>query len=143
MSQTQEAIPIVVVLGPTASGKTALAVQLAREFSGEIISQDSRQVFRGMDIGTAKPTPAERGLAPHHGLDLVAPDETWTLAEHQRMTYETVERVHRAGRLPLLVGGTGQYLRAVLEGWTVPPVAPDAAFRYQLADEAKRYGVPT
>ena len=141
MTQTEARIPVVVVLGPTASGKTALAVHLAREFGGEIINQDSRQVFRGMDIGTAKPTAEERRLAPHHGLDLVSPGETWTLAEQQRLTYETVRKLQRAGRLPLLVGGTGQYLRAVLEGWTVPEVPPDAAFREELANEATLDGV--
>lgn len=135
-------IPVLVILGPTASGKTDLAVRLGAALGAEVVSQDSRQVYRGMDIGTAKPTPAERALVPHHGLDLVGPDQTWTLAQQQRMTYDSVERLHGAGRLPMLVGGTGQYLRAILEGWTVPEVPPDPDLRMSLTEESGRIGVP-
>ena len=142
MQEPEAHIPVLVVLGPTASGKTALAVELAQAFGGEIVSQDSRQVYRGMEIGTAKPTRRERERAPHHGLDLVDPDETWTLAQQQRLTYETVRHLHERGRLPMLVGGTGQYLRAVLEGWTVPEAPPDHGLRRALTEEAEAVGAP-
>ncbi|MDP9379354.1 MAG: tRNA (adenosine(37)-N6)-dimethylallyltransferase MiaA [Chloroflexota bacterium] len=141
--QSGEDTKVLVVLGPTASGKTPLAIHLARGYGGEIISQDSRQVYREMDIGTAKPTLGERALAPHHGLDVVSPDETWTLAQQQRLTYEMVAQLRRSGRLPMLVGGTGQYLRAILEGWTVPEVPPDLELRDALAREAELVGTPT
>lgn len=116
-------------------------MRLARRFGGEIVNQDSRQVYRCMDIGTAKPTLAERELAPHHGLDLVAPDETWTLAHQQRLTYDTVRSLAERSRLPILVGGTGQYLRAALEGWTIPEVPPDQRIRERLRLEAETAGV--
>jgi len=129
-----------VVLGPTATGKSALAVELALRFDGEIVNLDSRQVYRHMQIGTAKPTPADRAAVVHHGLDLVDPDETWTLAQHQELAYEEVAAIHAAGRLPIVVAGTGLYLRAVLEGWTPPAVAPHPALRSRLYAEAERDG---
>ena len=129
---------LVAVLGPTGVGKTDLAVRLAGDLDGEIISADSRQLYRYMDIGTAKATPEQRGRVTHHLIDVVAPDRTLTLAEYQEMAYRAAAHIVSRGRLPLLVGGTGLYVRAVTEGWTVPRAAPDPMRRAQLyavADE--------
>lgn len=132
--------PLVVVLGPTASGKTALGIALAQRFGGEIVSADSRQIYQGMDIGTAKPSPADRAAVPHHLLDLVAPDQSFTLAEYQRAAYATIDDIHARGGLPLLVGGTGQYISAVIEGWSIPEVAPDPKLRAELEAFAEQHG---
>ena len=126
---------LLVICGPTSSGKTALAIELARVFDGEIVNADSRQIYQGMDIGTAKPTPAERALAPHHMLDLVRPDESFSLGVYAKQARRTVEAIQARGRLPLLVGGTGLYVRAVSEGFDVPEVPPNLAFRAQLEEE--------
>ncbi len=131
---------MLVLLGPTASGKTEYALELAERFNGEVISQDSRQVYRYMDVGTAKPTYVQRARVPHHGLDLVSPDQTWTLAQQQALTYDAVASVSARGSLPMLVGGTGQYLRAVIEGWTIPVVPPDAELRARLKRDAGTAG---
>ncbi len=125
--------PLVAIVGPTASGKTALALELAVACGGEIISADSRQVYRGMDIGTAKATPEQRRRVPHHAIDLVDPAEPFSLAEYQALVMPLIDEIAARGRLPLLVGGTGQYLAAVLLGWEIPRVAPDHARREQLA----------
>lgn len=130
--------PLIVIVGPTAVGKTATAVRLAVEFDGEIISADSRQVYRGMDIGTAKPTPEERARVPHHLIDVVDPDEEFHLARFQTLAYAAIDDILRRGKVPFLVGGTGQYVRAVVEGWQVPPVPPDEALRQRLYTEAKQ-----
>jgi tRNA dimethylallyltransferase len=132
--------PLVVILGPTASGKTGLAIQAARALNGEIVNADSRQIYRHMDIGTAKPAPAERAVVPHHLLDLVAPDETFTVAQYQRAAYHAIDAIHARGRLPLLVGGTGQYITAVVEGWNVPEVPPNPDRRTELEDFAAEHG---
>ena len=126
------ASPLLVLVGPTAVGKTALSLELARRFDGEIISADSRLFYRGMDIGTAKPSAAERAAVPHHLIDLAAPDETLSLGEYQRLAYRTIDDVLARGRLPILVGGTGQYVWAVVEGWGIPEVAPQPALRAAL-----------
>lgn len=130
--------PLVAILGPTASGKSRLALRLAQEFDGEIVNADSRQVYRGMDIGTAKPTAAERGLVPHHLIDIINPDEEFSLSLYQRLAYEAIDGIQRRGRLPLLTGGSGQYLWAVLEGWQIPAAAPDEDYRRQLEERARR-----
>lgn len=119
-------------MGATATGKTAAALALARRFGGEIVSADSRQIYRGMSIGTAKPTAAERAVAPHHLLDLRAPDESFSLAEYLALARSIIGEVIARGRLPLLVGGTAQYVYGVIEGWQVPPVAPQPALRARL-----------
>jgi tRNA dimethylallyltransferase len=134
------AVPLIVIVGPTASGKTALSLNLARTCGGEIISADSRQIYRGMDIGTAKATPEERAAVPHHLLDVVNPDEVLTLAGYQRLAYAAIEDIHARGRLPFLVGGTGQYIAAVLEGWSIPEVAPDGVLRAGLEAQAAAEG---
>jgi len=132
--------PLVVVVGPTAAGKTALSVQLAVALDGEIVSADSRQIYRRMEIGTAKATPAERALVPHHLLDVVDPDQVLTLAEYQQMAYAAIADIHARGRLPFLVGGTGQYVRAVIEGWSIPTVAPRPELRGELEAQAAAEG---
>jgi tRNA dimethylallyltransferase len=135
-----EAEPLVAIVGPTAVGKTALAVCLAGEFAVEVVSADSRQVYRCMDIGTAKPTAQERLRVRHHLVDVVDPAESFTLAQYQQMAYEAINDIHARRRLPLLVGGTGLYVKAVLEGLSIPHVEPDAQLREALLTEAANQG---
>ncbi len=134
--------PLIAVVGPTGVGKTALAVRLAHAFDGEIVSADSRQFYRGMDIGTAKPTAAEQGAARHHLIDIADPDETISLPQFQTLARAAIDDIHARGRLPLVVGGTGQYLWALLEGWDVPAVPPDLALRDRLYARAEAEGGP-
>ena len=103
-------LPLVMIVGPTAVGKTGLSIQLAQALAGEIVSADSRLFYRGMDIGTAKPTAAERARVPHHLIDVANPDETWSLATFQERAFQAIAEIHSRRRLPFLVGGTGQYL---------------------------------
>lgn len=124
--------PLLVVVGPTAVGKTTLSLRLAQRFDGEVISADSRLFYRGMDIGTAKPTASERAAVPHHLIDIRNPDETVSLGEYQALAYATIDQIHARQRLPLLVGGTGQYVMAIVEGWGIPRVPPHAALRRAL-----------
>jgi tRNA dimethylallyltransferase len=132
--------PLLVLVGPTAVGKTALSLQIAQNFNGEIISADSRQIYRGLDIGAAKATPEEQALVPHHLIDVVNPDQVLTLAEFQERAYAAIEAIHQRRRLPLLVGGTGQWVQAVVEGWGVPRVPPDPGLRAALEAEAEAIG---
>ncbi|NOY97681.1 MAG: tRNA (adenosine(37)-N6)-dimethylallyltransferase MiaA [Chloroflexi bacterium] len=124
--------PLIVLIGPTAVGKTELSLQLAEQLGGEIVSADSRLFYRGMDIGTAKPTPGERARIPHHLIDVADPDQTWSLAVFQIAARAAIAEIHARGNLPFLVGGTGQYVRAVTEGWTPPAQAPDPGLRTVL-----------
>lgn len=128
---------MIVIVGPTAVGKSALAIRLAEELNGEIVSADSRQIYRGMDIGTDKPSPEESRLVPHHLIDIISPDEKFTLAIYQEMAYATIDDILERGKIPFLVGGTGQYVWAVVEGWGVPRVEPDEALRCQLYRQAE------
>jgi len=132
--------PLIVILGPTAVGKTETAVRLAGRLGGEIISADSRQFYRGMDLGTAKPTPAERSRIPHHLVDVIAPDEPWSLAQFQQAAFQAIDAMHPRGRLPFLVGGTGQFVRAIAEGWDIPPQQPNPRLRAVLAAWAGEIG---
>jgi tRNA dimethylallyltransferase len=131
---------LVAIVGPTAIGKSQLAIRLAHTFNGEIVSADSRQVYRYMDIGTAKPTPQELSLVPHHLIDIVNPDEDFSLAQYQELAYRAVEDIQRRNKLPLLVGGSGLYIWSVLEGWGIPQVPPDPEFRHNLEEKAVRVG---
>ena len=130
-----DGLPVVVVLGPTATGKTELAIRIAQTFSGEVVSADSRYFYRGMDIGTAKPTPEERDGVPHHLIDILQPDEPYSLGQFLDDVYGALEEVGSRNRMPVVAGGTPQYLRAMLEGWTVPEVAPDGELRARLDEE--------
>ncbi len=131
---------LVAVVGPTAAGKSALALRLAQEFNGEIISADSRQAYRHMDIGTAKPAKAEQALVSHHLIDLLDPDQPFSLAEYQAMALRVIEDTRSRDRLPLLAGGTGQYVWSVLENWLVPGVAPDSELRRSLEARVEQGG---
>jgi len=133
-------LPLVAVVGPTAVGKTALALQLAREFNGEIINADSRLFYRGLDIGTAKPTPEEIASAPHHLVDCLDPDESMSLASFVDLALDAIKEINERGRLPILVGGTGQYVWALVEAWDVPRVEPDQALRRELEAVAESEG---
>jgi tRNA dimethylallyltransferase len=132
--------PLLVILGPTAAGKTGLAIAIARALNGEIIGADSRQIYQHMNIGTAKPTAEQRAAVPHHLIDLIPPDGDLTLARYQRMTYDCIDAAQARGSLPMLVGGTGQYLTAVTEGWSIPEVPPDYALRNELEAFAAAQG---
>ncbi|HRE25341.1 MAG TPA: tRNA (adenosine(37)-N6)-dimethylallyltransferase MiaA [Anaerolineales bacterium] len=124
--------PLVVLVGPTAVGKTALAIQLAERLNGEIVSADSRYLYRYMDIGTAKPSAAEQARVPHHLIDVTTPDQPWSLAQYQSAAFSAIGAIHARGRLPLLVGGTGQYVRAVVEGWQPPEGGQSPELRADL-----------
>lgn len=132
--------PLVVIVGPTAVGKTEISIQLAERLGGEIVSADSRLFYRSMDLGTAKPTPEQRARVPHHLIDVADPDQTWSLAVFQRAATEAIADIHTRGKLPLLVGGTGQYVHAVTHGWAPPAVAPDPRLRAELEGMAKSLG---
>ena len=132
--------PLLALLGPTASGKTEAAVALAGELAIEVVSADSRQLRRGMRVGTAAPTDAELGAVRHHLVGTVEADAPWTLADWLRAARAAVASCHARSRLPLLVAGTGQYAWALLEGWRVPAVAPDPALRSELEGLAARAG---
>jgi tRNA dimethylallyltransferase len=128
-------------VGPTASGKTELAIRVAERLSGELVSMDSRQVYRQCDIGTNKPTRAELRDVPLHGVDVVNPDEPFTVADYQRVAIGAMSQIAGRGHLPVLQGGTGLYLRAVLDGWNLGGTPPDPAFRAALEQRLDEEGV--
>lgn len=125
-------LPVLALVGPTASGKTSLALSLAREIPLEIVSADSALVYRGADLGTAKPTPAERAQVPHHLIDLCDLSDSFSVADFQALARQAVEQICSRGKLPLIVGGTGLYVRALLRGYTLPEAAPDPTLREEL-----------
>jgi tRNA dimethylallyltransferase len=133
--------PLVAIVGPTGVGKSRLALHLTAIFHGEIVSADSRQVYRYMDIGTAKPSPQELSQVPHHLIDIINPDEDFSLAQYQELAYQTINDIQQRERLPFLVGGSGLYVRAVLEGWQIPRVSPDPEFRYNIEKRAGERGI--
>jgi tRNA dimethylallyltransferase len=128
---------LVAIIGPTGIGKTKLAIHLARRFNGEIINADSRQIYRHMDIGTAKPSKEELASVPHHLIDIIEPNLDFSLAEYQRLAYDAIKDIQTRGKLPFLVGGSGLYIWTVLEGWIVPQVAPDIMFRREQEKKAE------
>ena len=132
--------PLIVILGPTAVGKTALSLDLAVRFDGEIVGADSRQIYLGMDIGTAKPSAEEQARVPHHLIDVQPPDRHIALATYQQMAFRAIDAIHRRGRVPFLVGGSALYLRAVTEGLQIPEVAPNPRLRTELETFAQEKG---
>ena len=128
---------LIAIIGPTGIGKTKLAIQLALLYNGEIVNADSRQIYRFMDIGTAKPTGEELALIPHHLVDIIEPDNEFSLAEYQRFADDAIQDIQRRGKIPFLVGGSGLYVWSVLEGWVIPKVAPDVIFRQGLEKRAE------
>lgn len=140
LPRVEARLPLVVLVGPTACGKTEISLKLAIELAGEIISADSRLFYRGLDIGTAKPSPEERKQIPHHLIDVSEPDETWSLAEFQRAVYACACQILAREHLPFLVGGTGQYIRAIVEGWAPPQHEPHPAMRSVLENWGRAIG---
>jgi len=131
---------LLAVVGPTASGKTAVGLELAPRLDGEIVSADSMQVYKHLDIGTAKPTPAERAAVPHHLIDFVEPDQPYSVAQFKADAERAIEDIRQRGRQPLLIGGTGLYIRALVEGFTLTEVARDPGLRRRLEEEAEAFG---
>jgi tRNA dimethylallyltransferase len=131
--------PVLAIVGPTATGKSELAMRVAREVGGEIVNADALQVYRGLDIGTAKPTVEERREVPHHLIDLLAPEERFSAGEHARRGRAAIEEIRRRGRQPIVVGGSGFYLQALFEGLSpLPPSDPE--LRRELARRAAEEG---
>ncbi len=141
-SAVANAPKIVVISGPTAVGKTSLGVELALRFNGEVVNADSRYLYRGMDIGVAKPDQEERRGVPHHLIDICDPAEDMSLATYQALATDAIAEVHKRGHLPLLVGGTPLYLNAVVEGWRIPKAPPHPDIRSRLETEAETLGLP-
>src|SRR6266487_7207722 len=134
-------LPLILIVGPTAVGKTELAIQLAEHLNGEIVSADSRLFYRSMDIGTAKPTREEMSRVPHHLIDIADPDEILSLAVFQQKATEIISDIHTRNKLPFLVGGTGQYIRAVTQGWSPPEVEPHERLRNELEKKKDEKGI--
>ncbi|HBG74335.1 MAG TPA: tRNA (adenosine(37)-N6)-dimethylallyltransferase MiaA [Anaerolineae bacterium] len=132
MSSPEMDNPLIVIVGPTCVGKTEVSIYLAEKLNGEIISADSRTFYRGMDIGTAKPTQEEQMRVPHHLVDVTNPDQTWNLAVFQQNTQAIIREIHLRKHIPFLVGGTGQYIRAVTNNWSPPTIIPNLKLRGQL-----------
>ena len=132
---------LVVIVGATSTGKSRLSIRLATKFPGHIISADSRQVYRRMDIGTAKPSREDRQAVPHHLIDIIEPDANFGLQEFVRLVNEAFQNAKTAKLLPFMVGGTGQYVWSVLEGWQIPEVPPDEETRRRLEAVAEESGV--
>lgn len=140
MSDAPPPLPLIALTGPTAVGKTALSLDICARFGGEIVCADSRQLYSEMAIGSAAPTAAEYAAAPHHLFHIRSPDNPISLAQYQRLAYATIDAIHARGRLPLLVGGTVLYLRAVIEGLRIPEVPPDPVLRAELEAQLAREG---
>ena len=132
---------LLAVVGPTGVGKSAFALSVSKELGGEIVNADSRQVYRRLDVGTAKPTLPERASVPHHLVDVVDPDQTYGLAQFLDQATAAIADIQSRSRLPVLAGGTGQYIRALLEGWKAPAVEPDPETRRILEERAETSGV--
>jgi tRNA dimethylallyltransferase len=133
--------PLVVIIGSTSVGKSRIAIDLASRLNGEIISADSRLFYRGMDIGTAKPSNEDKRLITHHLIDIADPDEIISLRVFLSKARDSVKKIIKSNKLPILVGGTGQYIHAMVEGWTIPPQKPDEKLRAILIDWANEIGI--
>jgi len=130
---------LIVIVGPTASGKTALSIKLAKKYNGEIVSADSRQIYKGMDIGTAKPLELE-GVT-HWLLDIINPDQPYTVAEYKKDAIKVIKDIQKRGKLPIMVGGTGLYIKAVVENLDIPEIKADLLLRQEIEKEVKKNGL--
>jgi len=131
---------LIVIVGPTAVGKTTSAISLAELIGGEIVSADSRLLYVGMNIGTAKPSYREMQCVPHHLIDVTTPDKPWSLAQYKIAANNVISDIQQRRNIPVLVGGTGQYVRAIVEGWNIPPIPEDNKIRDELVAYAERHG---
>jgi len=126
---------IVVIVGPTASGKTGLSIKLAKKFRGEVISADSRQVYKGMNIGTGKATKREMQGIPHHLLDVVSPEKRFTVTDYRKLAEKAIRNIQKKNKLPIIAGGTGFYIQALIDGIAIPEVKPDFKLRKRLEEK--------
>ena len=140
--EKEEINKVLIILGPTAVGKSKLAIELAKKLNGEIISADSMQVYFGMDIGTAKPSKEELEEIPHHLINIVAPDKNWSVSDFVSNAKNIIEDIIKRGKLPIIVGGTGLYLNALIQGYAFPIIEANKAIRERLEGEAKAFGSP-
>lgn len=140
-NQSVQKQKLLVLLGPTAVGKTALSLELAQTFQAEIISGDSMQVYRGMDIGTAKASSAERALVPHHLIDIRDPDQSYAVSDFQEECQQAIEAIAARGRLPFIVGGTGLYIQSVVYGYRFSQAGQDDQYRQEMQEYAEQHGV--
>lgn len=140
MDEREKKGPLVVLVGPTAVGKSKVAIGLARRLDGEVVTADSMQVYIGLDIGTDKPAPEERQGVPHHLIDLVLPDQRFNVAQYRDLAHATIADIHRRGKLPILSGGTGLYVKAVLDEFLFPDEGADYALRKELEEKARQLG---
>ena len=131
---------LIAIVGPTAIGKSRLAVYLASQYNGEIVNADSRQVYRFMDIGTAKPDPEELARVPHQLINIINPDEDFSLAQYRQLANSAIKDIQKREKLPILVGGSGQYVWSILENWGLPGVPPDKELRRKMQEKAEREG---
>ena len=136
----QQREKLIVLIGPTAVGKTALSIHLAKQFNGEVISGDSMQVYKGMDIGTAKITKEEMNDIPHHLIDIKNPDEPFSVAEFQSLVRQKISEITKRGKLPIIVGGTGLYIQSVIYDYQFSEAGSDESYREELEKEAEAYG---
>lgn len=123
---------IIVILGPTASGKSEMAVRIAKKFNGEVISADSRQVYKGMDIGTGKITKKEMEGIPHHLLDVASPKRRFTVVQYRKLALKAIKEIFKKGKMPIIAGGTGFYINSLIDGLIIPSVKPDQSLRSRL-----------
>lgn len=136
-----ERAPVIAVIGATATGKTSLGIELATNFNGEVVNADSRLFYRGMDVGTAKPSLSERRGVPHHMIDILDPQASYSLSDFLKAASKVINDIQLRGKLPVVVGGSGQYIWGLLEGWRVPKIPPDRALREELEIQLETKGI--
>ncbi|OGZ31800.1 MAG: tRNA (adenosine(37)-N6)-dimethylallyltransferase MiaA [Candidatus Niyogibacteria bacterium RIFCSPLOWO2_12_FULL_41_13] len=136
-----EKLKIIAIVGPTSSGKSALAVKLAKKFRGEIVSADSRQIYKGMDVGTAKPTKKELKIVPHYLIDIKNPNQNYTLSQYKNDAIKAINKIIKRGKIPFLAGGTGLYIDAVIDNLEIPQVKPNQKLRKKLEKEIETKGL--
>ena len=134
-SQIKPLPRVLIIVGPTTSGKTNLGIKLAKKFNGEIVSADSRQIYRGLDIGTAKPTLKEQQAIPHHLIDIRDPNQSYNVAQYKRDCVKVIREILNRDKLPIIVGGTGLYVKAIVDNLSIPQVKADPLLRKKLEQE--------